>query len=104
MKQVRDSYLAIDPEVKEMIEKFCQQNETAKIHYFDTSGEVSDIIGSPEKIVTNEAGVFLIIKNDSKIRLDKIITYGGKPGPAYDQYDYFANVCLACEDLGQFGA
>jgi hypothetical protein len=35
-------------------------------------------------------------KKRIKIRLDRIIVFNGKPGPAYDEYDSYALACLDC--------
>jgi hypothetical protein len=32
-----------------------------------------------------------------QVRLDRIITINGKPGPAFDEYDNYANACLSCQ-------
>jgi len=32
-----------------------------------------------------------------QVRLDCIITINGKPGPAFDEYDSYANACLSCQ-------
>jgi hypothetical protein len=40
--------------------------------------------------------MYLNVSPEKQIRIDRIITLFGKPGAAYDEYDSFANQCLAC--------
>jgi hypothetical protein len=39
----------------------------------------------------------MILSDDDYVRLDRIITINGKPGPAFDEYDNYANGCLSCK-------
>ncbi|HEY1025902.1 MAG TPA: hypothetical protein VGE26_12100 [Sphingobacteriaceae bacterium] len=41
-------------------------------------------------------GVFIHLDDNSRVRIDRIITLFGKPGAAYDEYDAYANGCLNC--------
>jgi hypothetical protein len=43
-----------------------------------------------------QQGIFIFIKPENQIRIDRIITLFGKVGAAYDEYDSFANQCLSC--------
>jgi hypothetical protein len=40
---------------------------------------------------------FLSFENGQKVRVDRVITINGIPGPAYDEYDGFALACLDCK-------
>lgn len=67
------------------------------VHYFDSNGEVNDARGELEKILKIEKkGEFLQFRNNKQVRLDRIITINGRPGPAYDEYDSYALQCLEC--------
>lgn len=68
-----------------------------KVHYFDSNGKVDDAHGEVEKILKVEKkGEFLLFRNNNQVRLDRIITINGSPGPAYDEYDRYALQCLEC--------
>ena len=100
--QYQDNYLPVDPDFLEMVEKMTAgKKASGKIHYFEASNQIGLAEGDLKGILKNEQGEFLIVK-DQQVRMDKIITLLGKPGPAYETYDRYANACLTCEDLGQF--
>ena len=48
-----------------------------------------------EKKDSNE--YFMRFQTGEEIRVDRIIVYNGKPGPAYDEYDAYALECLTCK-------
>jgi len=96
-------YSPIDPEIIEIIEDYIAQGKSGKVHFFDEKGDVNSSEGTATSIVKNTYGVFLTVLGDRSVRIDRIITLMGRPGAAYDEYDRYANACLACEDLGQFG-
>ncbi|MEQ6119229.1 hypothetical protein [Reichenbachiella sp. MALMAid0571] len=93
----------IDPEIIEIIEDYIALGKQGKVHFFDENGKVNLSEGTATSIVKNTYGVFLTISDNKAVRIDRIITLMGRPGAAYDEYDRYANACLACEDLGQFG-
>jgi hypothetical protein len=103
-KDYKEGFLPVDPDFIEVIENAIAKKISGKIHYFDVNGELESAMGVATDIVKNSKGEFLSIDTTEQIRLDKIVTLYGLPGPAYDEYDRFAVVCLACEDVGQFGA
>jgi hypothetical protein len=39
---------------------------------------------------------YLVFDSGDEVRIDRIITINGIPGPAYDEYDAFALACLNC--------
>jgi len=92
----------IDPDIIEIIEDYIALGKQGKVHFFDENGKVNSSEGTAASIVKNTYGVFLTISGDRPVRIDRIITLMGRPSAAYDEYDRYANVCLSCEDLGQF--
>lgn len=99
--QYNDKYLPVNPDFVEILEANILSNKSGKIHYFMQSMELGLASGNIEEIITDIDGKFLKAGNDL-VRLDKVVTLFGIPGPAYETYDRFANACLTCEDLGQF--
>jgi hypothetical protein len=90
-------YVHVDPDFYEMFRTEIDKKTHSKIHYFSQKQGLAEVRGMMDKIVTDsEKNEFLTTKNGEKIRLDRIIAVNGKPGPAYDEYDNFANACLDC--------
>lgn len=74
-----------------------QTKDTSKVFYFgkgieleEENGKLTGIWKSPE----NEE--FLCFDNGGKVRVDRVITINGIPGPAYDEYDRYGLACLDC--------
>ena len=100
--ETKNSYLPVDPDFLDIISVARDQQKSGKVHYFDSEDQIMDSTGPILEIISVDGGEFINLGNGQMIRLDRIITLYGRPGPAYDRYDSFANACLACEDLGQF--
>lgn len=97
-----DPFTPVDPDFKEIIRGTQKASQSGKVHFFNPTNQVDDTSGHIVSLEKSKLGEFLVLNTGAKVRLDKVITLFGRPGPAYDQYDAFANACLACEDLGQF--
>ena len=88
-------YVTFDPDYFEKVEK--AMNVDCKIHYFNADGQVMDAKGSLTGVFSpDDFAHFVVLDNDRAIRLDRIITLNGAPGPAFDEYDLFALQCLTC--------
>lgn len=98
-----EPYSPIDPDFMDIIEKWIEEKKHGKTHFFDQNGLVNTSEGTMQSIDREDDGVFLSIAGGQPVRVDRIITLLGRPGPAYEAYDRYANACLTCEDLGQFG-
>ena len=94
---MEQSYLPVQWVYREVIEEEIAKMTTGTIFYFNTENQVSSANGRVIKMEEiNGKGVFIILDSAESIRIDKIITLYGKPGAAYDDYNYFANACLDC--------
>ena len=94
---MEQSYLPVQWVYREVIEEEIAKMTTGTIFYFNTEDQVSSANGRVIKMEEiNGKGVFIILDSGESIRIDKIITLYGKPGAAYDDYNYFANACLDC--------
>ncbi|MEP4531553.1 MAG: hypothetical protein ABJ004_00610 [Cyclobacteriaceae bacterium] len=103
MLKYSDKYLPVDPDFEQNVLLNVGGAKKGKVHYFDYNGSIGLGEGRIESMEKMPDGCFITMSaTDEMIRLDKIITLFGNPGPAYDQYDRYANACLTCEDLGQF--
>ena len=93
-----DKYLQVDPDFNHLIESLVQSYETFKVFYFDEQSQVMDQRGSSMAVHKDPAeGEFLVIGENDPVRLERIITINGKIGPAYEQYDAYANACFSCQ-------
>lgn len=93
---MKSQYLPVDPDFPEQIEKTISENKSVIVHYFKKGNEVETTKGLAKKIATRKNGEFIVFENGEEIRLDRIIVFNGKPGPAYDEYDSYALACLDC--------
>jgi len=92
-----NSYSTVDYVYREVVEEEIKKGTRGKIFYFNNDQVVDSFEGqivSLEEVDGN--GMFILLNPHHQIRLDRIITIFGKPGPAFDEYDSFANQCLAC--------
>ncbi|HZB13425.1 MAG TPA: hypothetical protein VE467_10370 [Chryseolinea sp.] len=91
------SYTPVQFVYKEIIEEEIVKRTTGKIFYFNSDQVVDSIEGRVIKMEDiNGKGLFITLEPEASLRIDRIITLFGKPGPAYDEYDSYANQCLSC--------
>lgn len=91
------SYLPVRPVYKEVIDEEMNKSSSGKVFYFDAQDQVATAEGRIAGLSEIQGeGFFLTMDPPASIRIDRIITLFGKPGPAYDAYDAFANACMDC--------
>lgn len=92
-----NSYSPVQYVYKEIIEEEMAKHTSGKIFYFDADQTVESSEGTIMKLMEIEgSGLFVVMNPEHQIRIDRIITVFGKLGPAYDEYDSYANQCLSC--------
>jgi hypothetical protein len=92
-----NSYSPVPWEFREMIDEAMEADKNSVVHFFNLQDQVDSVQGKILKVEEMKGeGEFLVMEKGEKVRLDKIITLYGKPGPAYGKYDSFANACLDC--------
>ncbi len=91
---MKDSYLPVPWDFREVIAEVKEQQRDGVIHYFTQEPAMDQADGKITDVIENKDGEFLITSNGGCVRLDKIVTLYGKPGPSYHIYDGYANVCL----------
>ena len=92
-----NSYLPVSWDFREILAEAKTAGKSSKIHYFDESLNIYADEGAIKEIMEIKGeGEFLVLNSGNSIRLDRIITLYGIPGPAFDTYDGFANACLDC--------
>lgn len=91
------SYLPVDPDFFDRVEEISKLNKEVAINFFNSEDKVD---GTKDIVlgIFSEDGFsqFLKFKNHSPVRLDRVITLKGLPGPAFDEYDRYALECLTC--------
>ena len=93
------TYLPIDPNYFDLFEEEIQKGD-ARVIYFDSTNhtELKEAAGKILKIGEKEnSGYFLFFENGDEVRVDRIIVFNGKTGPAYDEYDAYALAPLTCK-------
>lgn len=73
-----------------------EKKRSGKIFFFNTEDKVDEQTGRITQVAERPDGLFIVLEPEFAIRLDRVITIFGKPGPAFDEYDSFANQCLSC--------
>ncbi|WP_053186277.1 hypothetical protein [Sunxiuqinia dokdonensis] len=74
-----------------------QKKEFSKVFYFVTGNDVEEAKGKITGLVKSDGfKKYLTFDSGDKVRVDRIITVNGIPGPAYDEYDSYALACLNC--------
>lgn len=91
------SYLPVDPDFFDRVEEVSKLNQIIDINFFNAEDKVD---GTKDTVLGffSDDGFeqFLKLENHPPIRLDRIITLKGLPGPAFDEYDRYALECLTC--------
>lgn len=82
---------------REVIQEEIEKQSQGKVFFFDDDNAVNSVEGKLTRVadVPGE-GDFIFLEPDARVRIDRIITLFGKPGVAFDEYDAYANQCLAC--------
>lgn len=94
---MKAKYFPVDPDFHKFIEQSVKKSQPVAVHYFEKEGVVKNARGMLKGRVTNSRHEeFIVFESSQKIRLDRIIVFNGRPGPAYDEYDSFALACLDC--------
>ncbi|MGQ1948534.1 hypothetical protein ACT3CD_15680 [Geofilum sp. OHC36d9] len=93
--QANNIYLPVSPAFFEIADSLMQQ--VVRVVYFGDNQSLEESNGRFAGILKNNKGEFLAIESDENVRIDRVITINGKPGPAFDEYDAYANACLSCQ-------
>ena len=91
------SYTPVPYEFRELVLMKMDDQQEGRIFFFNEQNVFDSLDGKVERMEEIEkAGEFVFFKPEGAIRADRIITLYGKPGPAYDEYDRYGNVCFEC--------
>lgn len=90
-------YLPIDPDFFDLFEKEIEK-DSIKVVYFGKGTKLEEVNGKVEAITKKNGNeYFMKFQKGDEVRVDRIIVYNGKPGPAFDEYDAYALECLSCK-------
>lgn len=94
-KHLKSSYLPVHPDYFDL---FREESDRAvsRVIYFGEGNQLEEVSGKISGLRTDGFEVFLTFVSGAEVRIDRIITVNGKPGPAYDEYDAYALACLNC--------
>lgn len=91
------TYTPVDQDIMSFLEAE-KENSSTRVFYFGTGTELKEIEGKVIGLVKkNSYEYYLKFDSGDEIRIDRIISYNLKPGPAYDEYDAYALQCLTCQ-------
>ncbi len=96
---MKTSYLPISPDYFELLEKEIKKEQMRVFYFgFDNYPHLEEASGKVIKIDSDETNSFyLYFESKKQVRLDRIVTFNGIPGPAYDEYDAYALAPLTCK-------
>jgi hypothetical protein len=94
---MKTDYTPIDPDYFDIVENEILKDKLSQVFYFQKQKVLGEEKDKIEKISSvNNFEKFILMRNGNRIRMDRIITINGIPGPAYDEYDRYALACLEC--------
>lgn len=94
--ELSSSYNPVDPDFYGIIEDLKQWNKEIKIFFFEDDLELNSYTGRIDSVACDQQVEHLRLSTGDSIRLDRIITLNGRPGPLFDYYESFGNACLDC--------
>lgn len=91
------SFSPVPYDFRETIEDAISRKSSGKIFFWIEDQKVGEQAGTVQRLEDIPGkGMFITLDSGAQIRIDRIITLFGKPGAAFEEYDSFANQCLAC--------
>jgi len=90
-------YMPVDCDFHDQLESHASKKAHIRINYWKNKGEMAQVKSQIKDIyATSQKEEYLVTHEGENIRLDHIIAINGKPGPAMDEYEDYANACLDC--------
>jgi hypothetical protein len=91
------SFTPVDYSFREQISEEITKRTRGKIFFFSPENKLDDAEGTITAIEEiQDRGIFILLDPQRQIRIDRIITLFGKPGPACDEYYAYGNSCMEC--------
>ncbi len=90
-------YTPIDYDLMQMLDGEKNKAST-RVFYFGEGTNIEEYEGKLTGLVLkNSYEYYMHFVSGEEVRIDRIISYNLKPGPAYDEYDSYALQCLTCQ-------
>ena len=92
-----ESYTPVPYEFRDVLDEKIRQGAMGKVFFWSHDDKVDEQEGRIVKVEERSGeGLFAYFDSNAALRIDRIITLFGKPGPGFEAYDAFANQCLSC--------
>ncbi len=91
-------YTPVDFVYREAVEAAIAQQQYGRIFYFDDHDRLESADGIVVKLQEEQTGWWIELNTTARIKLHRVITLFGKPGPAYDEYDLYSIRCGECAE------
>jgi hypothetical protein len=74
-----------------------KEKESSRVIYFGEGTDLEEVRGKITGNQKNELNEeYLCFDSGEQVRIDRIISINGIPGPAYQEYDNYGLACLDC--------
>lgn len=74
-----------------------REKDNSKVIYFGNGVELEEAKGKITGTFKNDLNEeYLCFDTEEEVRIDRIISINGVPGPAYDEYNNYGLACLDC--------
>lgn len=94
--ELSTTYNPVDPDFYGIIDNLKLKDQKLKVFFFEDDLELNSYEGRIDEVAKADQLEYLKLKNGEQVRLDRIITLNGRPGPLFDYYESFGNACLDC--------
>ncbi len=94
---MKTDFIFVDPIYDEIFARE-QAKDISRVIYFGKGSdleEVKDKISGNQKNDLNEE--YMVFASGERVRIDRIISINGIPGPAFQEYDNYGMACLECQ-------
>lgn len=92
------TYLPVSCDFHDELLDLATRKTKVKITMFNTQETLDTQEGIIKNVFTKDKEEFLVIDEYPPVRLDRIVTCNGKPGPDFDRYESFGYLCHECKE------
>lgn len=93
---MKTDFTFVDPVYDEVFAE-AQHKKPSRAIYFGEGVDLEEAVGTITGVETNELREqFLCFEDGTAVRIDRIISINGIPGPAFEEYDRYATACMQC--------
>jgi hypothetical protein len=93
---MKTDFIFVDPVYDEIFARE-QKKDHSKVIYFGKGINLEETKGKITGNIKNNLNEeYLCFDSGAEVRIDRIISINGIPGPAYGEYDNYGLACLDC--------